>query len=71
MKELFAYYNVKNLVRGFWIAVLMTVGAIAFGANSFWGLVLFFVFVMLSTPAVMARNDDIRKWNDIHFLDRK
>jgi len=70
MKELMAYYNRKNLIRGFLVGLVMTVIFFIFGADSVLGLVLIFLLTMFSTPAVMARNAAIAKWEGDNWMDR-
>ena len=64
------YYTPTNLVRGFWIGFMMTVLLIALGVYSVPGLVMIWAFTILATPAIMARNEAIRKWEKENFVDR-
>lgn len=70
MKELKSYYTRQNLRHGAWIGLIMVVLFFLFGVHTILGLALVFLLTTLSTPAIMARDDAIRKWEEENFLDR-
>lgn len=70
MKDLKSYYNRANLTYGVFLGITFVGLFFLFGMTSFWGAVILFVLVVFSTPAVMARNDAIRKWEKDNYWDR-
>lgn len=70
MRDLKSYYNRANVTYGIFLGFAFVGLFFLFGLTSIWGLIVLFVLVVVSTPAIMARMDAIRKWEEENFIDR-